>query len=331
MGGYRVLRVLGSGGMGIVFEAEDPRLRRRVALKVMRPDVAAVASARQRFLREAQTLAAIDHDHVVAIHQVGEHGGVPFLAMPFLHGESLDQRLRREGRLPVAEAVRIGRELADGLAAAHARGLIHRDVKPANIWLEAGRARPRAKLLDFGLAHDDAADVQLTRSAAILGTPAYMSPEQARGGAVDARADLFSLGCVLYRMITGEPPFKGKDPLAMMVSLATETPPAPHEVVPEVPVALSGLTMRMLAKEADGRPRSALEVMEGLGAGDSRVATGDAGSVGNGLRAVPPAAAAATVAPTLRGVPPAAEKDAGREHVAQPPSAVQAAEAATVA
>ncbi|HVX63917.1 MAG TPA: serine/threonine-protein kinase, partial [Pirellulales bacterium] len=212
----------------------------------------------------AQTLAAVNHDHVVSIFQVGEERNVPFIAMPFLQGESLEDRLKRDGKLPVAEVLRIGREIAEGLAAAHERGLIHRDVKPANIWLEAGRTSPRVKVLDFGLARPDAADVNLTHSAAILGTPAYMAPEQARGEAVDARADLFSLGCVLYRLATGEPPFKGNDPLTVMVALATVTPPAPESVAPDVPAELSALIMQLLSKEAAGRPNSALEVAEKL-------------------------------------------------------------------
>ncbi|MBM4072605.1 MAG: hypothetical protein FJ271_27310 [Planctomycetes bacterium] len=137
LGPYRVLTVLGAGGMGVVFQAEDPMLKRKVALKVMLPALAASVSARQRFLREAQTAAAIEHDHIVAIFQVAEDRGVPFIAMPFLKGESLEDRLQRQPVPPITEALRIAREIAQGLAAAHAQGLIHRDIKPANIWLEA--------------------------------------------------------------------------------------------------------------------------------------------------------------------------------------------------
>src|SRR5262249_29089717 len=150
LGPYRVLEVLGVGGMGVVFRAEDPELARPVALKAMLPAAAARDSSRQRFLREARAAAAIKHDHIVAVYQVGEDRGVPFLAMEFLEGEPLDVRLAREGTLPAAEVLRLGREIALGLAAAHKRGLIHRDIKPANIWLEAETGR--AKILDFGLA-----------------------------------------------------------------------------------------------------------------------------------------------------------------------------------
>ena len=136
LGPYRVLKVLGAGGMGVVFQAEDPHLQRLVALKAMLPGLAASESAKQRFLREARAAAALKHDHIVTIYQVGEDRGAPFLAMEFLEGESLDDRLKREGKLPLAEVLRIGREMAEGLAAAHERGLIHRDIKPANVWLE---------------------------------------------------------------------------------------------------------------------------------------------------------------------------------------------------
>src|SRR5262249_21803549 len=182
LGPYRVQKVLGMGGMGIVFEAIDPQLKRRVALKVMKPDVARVPANRERFLREAQATAAIEHDHVVAIYQVGEDRGVPYLAMPLLKGESLEDKLKQTelsaNGLPVAEILRIGREVASGLAAAHSQGLTHRDVKPANIWLEESG---RVKLLDFGLARPQQDDAHLTQSGLIPGTPQYMAPEQAKG------------------------------------------------------------------------------------------------------------------------------------------------------
>src|SRR5262249_37743195 len=154
LGSYRILKELGAGGMGMVFLAEDPQLRRLIALKVMAPALAADETARKRFLREAQATAALHHDHVVTIHQVAEDRGVPFLAMEMLGGESLDSRLQREGHLTLAETLRIGREIASGLDAAHEQKLIHRDIKPANIWLEARKGQPsRVKILDFGLAH----------------------------------------------------------------------------------------------------------------------------------------------------------------------------------
>ena len=264
LGGYRVLKVLGAGGMGVVYLAEDPQLQRRVAVKAMLPALAASPSNRERFLREARAVAALEHDHVVSILQVGEDRNVPFLAMPFLKGESLEDRLRRERRLPLEEVLRIGRETALGLAAAHDHGLIHRDIKPANLWLESGSGR--VKILDFGLARSTGQDSQLTQQGAIIGTPAYMAPEQARGGKVDARADLFSLGCVLYRMATGQPPFKGKDTIATLLAVASEHPTWMRKLNPEVPPALSDLVMKLLGKAPSDRPESARKVIGALAA-----------------------------------------------------------------
>ena len=276
LGPYRIRRVLGTGGMGVVFEALDPHLGRLVALKAMLPALASNPAAHQRFLREAQAVAAIEHDHIIAIHQVGEEGGVPYLAMPLLKGETLEERLKRETRLPVPLLLQVGRETAEGLAAAHARGLIHRDIKPANLWLElkegetvtdtltpiAEKTIKRVKILDFGLARAAGDTTQLTQLGAIVGTPAFMAPEQTRaGGVVDHRADLFSLGCVLYRAATGELPFKGADTMSILAALALDTPPSPHEVNADIPVPLSDLIMQLLAKKPDDRPASAQEVV----------------------------------------------------------------------
>jgi serine/threonine protein kinase/sugar lactone lactonase YvrE len=262
LGPYRVLQVLGHGGMGVVYQAEDPQLKRLVALKAMLPTVAASESARQRFLLEARAAAAIEHDHIVAIYQVGEDRGVPFLAMPFLKGESLQARLERENRLPFADVLRIGRETAEGLAAAHARGLMHRDIKPANIWLEAGR--DRVKIVDFGLARAVGGEGGLTQPGMILGTPQYMAPEQAGGQPVDCRCDLFSLGCVLYRLSTGELPFKGNTIYAILAALATEPPRPMAALNPELPQTFIDLVLHLLAKDPVERPPSALVVAETL-------------------------------------------------------------------
>jgi serine/threonine protein kinase/WD40 repeat protein len=262
---YRILAVLGWGGMGIVFRAHDPRLKREVALKVMSPALAGSASARERFLREARAMAAIEHDHIIQVFHVDEDRGVPFLVMPLLKGETLDARLVRAGAsrpLPMAEVLRIGREAAEGLAAAHAQGQIHRDVKPSNLWLEGQRGR--VKILDFGLARVVAEDVKLTEQGRIVGTPDYMAPEQAQNKPVDARCDLFSLGCVLYRLCTGELPFKGPDTLTILMALATEHPAPASQVNPNVPAALSNLIDKLLAKNPAERPASAQEVADRL-------------------------------------------------------------------
>ncbi len=272
LGGYRVLEVLGRGGMGVVFRAEDERLRRAVALKAIRPELAAVPAVRERFLREARAAAALAHDHVVPVYEAGEDGGTLYLAMPLLPGESLEDCLKREGRLCVPEVLRVGRELAEGLAAAHAAGLVHRDVKPANVWLEGlppgpdGAPRRRARLLDFGLARTGGADARLTQTGAVVGTPGYLSPEQARGQAVDARTDLFSLGVVLYRLATGRLPFEGADPLSALVALAQGSPRPPRQVNAEVPPALNRLILRLLSRDPADRLPSARAVAEELAA-----------------------------------------------------------------
>ncbi len=274
LGHYRVLSVLGRGGMGAIYLATDETLGREVALKVMLPEAAAVPTARERFLREARAAAGIAHDNVVAIHHVGDESGVPYIVMPLLKGETLADRLKRDGHLTAAESLRVGREVALGLAAAHARGLVHRDVKPANIWLEA--VTGRVKVLDFGLARPDDSDRQhLTQSGTVMGTPAYMAPEQAAGDPVDHRADLFSLGCVLYEASTGTRPFAGTTVMAMLTKIATHTPP-PASTIADVPLALSDLIARLLAKQPAGRPQSAAGVAELLrcpGGPESAVAT----------------------------------------------------------
>lgn len=262
LGGYRILQVLGAGGMGVVFKAEDPQLERAIALKAMLPSLAASASAKKRFLREAKAAAAIKHDHIVSIYQVGEDRGAPFLAMEFLEGEPLDVRLKRETTLPVTEVLRLGIEVADGLAAAHDKGLIQRDIKPGNIWLEGPRGR--VKVLDFGLARSANGQEQLTQAGAIVGTPAFMAPEQAMGKAVDHRCDLFSLGCVLYRLCTGELPFKGADTLAILSSLAMDAPRTPQQFDLTLPPELSDLVMQLLAKDPKERPANAHEVAAAL-------------------------------------------------------------------
>jgi serine/threonine protein kinase len=213
LGGFRILRELGQGGMGWVFVADDVTAKRQVAMKVMRPEFAGDAECRARFLREAQAAARLQSDYIVPLYQVGEDNGVLFLVMPLLTGYSLASRLAAEPKAPVDLIRQVGREVAEGLAAAHSQGLLHRDIKPANLWLDSASPSDRVKILDFGLAQirDEPGP---TRPGTVLGTPGYMAPEQiddgALGGAaLDGRCDLFSLGCVLYRMATGAAAFHG--------------------------------------------------------------------------------------------------------------------------
>jgi hypothetical protein len=243
--------------MGVVLAAYEPALHRVVAIKVLSPALAGSATARQRFRREAQAAAAIYHEHVVAVHGVHESDGLPYLVMQFVPGESLQTRLERGGPLEVTEIVRIGMQTAAGLAAAHAQGLIHRDIKPANLLLEDGLAK--VKITDFGLARM-VEDVGLTQDGVLAGTPEYMAPEQARGEVVDHRADLFSLGSVLYAMCTGRPPLRGETALAVLHRVSEEEPAPLRSLNPDVPAWLEALVTRLLAKDPAQRFGSAAEV-----------------------------------------------------------------------
>ncbi len=207
LGDYEIQEQIGRGGMGIVLKATDPSLNRTVAIKVLTPRLATSVTARRRFVREGGAAAKVVHDHIVTVHGVQEADGLPYLIMQHVEGESLQERLDREGPLELLEIVRIAQQAAAGLAAAHAQGLIHRDIKPANLLLEVPRVvapatakvEGRVKITDFGLARM-ADDIQVTQHGMVIGTPEYMSPEQARGEAVDHRSDLFSLGSVIYAM-----------------------------------------------------------------------------------------------------------------------------------
>ncbi len=260
LGHYRVLGVIGSGGMGVVFLAEDSHLERTVALKVMKPALARHPQAKERFLREARAMAAVEHECIVPIYQVGQQKGVPFIAMPLLRGQTLEERLR-QGPLPPQEALRIARQVAAALAAAHQKGLIHRDIKPGNIWLEKNG---RVRLLDFGLARTLGEDTELTQAGSVIGTPNYMAPEQAQGDKLDHRCDLFSLGAVLYHMLSGRRPFRGKTLATVLSAVMQQDPPPLDSVVQGLPRELALLVHRLLAKDPARRPQTAAEVYRQL-------------------------------------------------------------------
>ena len=266
LGSYKIMKLLGAGGMGLVFEAEDTLLRRQVALKVMKPEIAIKADHRQRFLQEARSGAAIPHDNIATVFQVGIENNVPYLAMQFLQGESLGSRLHRDGKIPIEESLRIIREVASGIAAAHESNLIHRDIKPDNIWLESdGQGRPwkRVKLLDFGLATSVTNTIEGTNeSGMIMGTPHYMAPEQARGLPLDPRCDLFSIGCVLYQMISGELAFKGDNALKIMNSLALHEPKPLNLIDASVPSKVVVLVQNLMRKKSSERVSSANELIK---------------------------------------------------------------------
>ncbi len=262
LGKYRIQKELGRGGMGAVYLAFDERLQRQIALKVMLPKFAANATAKDRFLREARAAAQISSDYVVNIHEADEIDGTPYIALQLLQGYPLDEYLKKKGSPSLPQIIRIGREIAIGLAAAHKLGLVHRDIKPGNVWLEAPNGR--VKILDFGLAKPVQGNesAELTAMGALVGTPAYMAPEQAQGESLDGRADLFSLGCVLYRLCTGKLPFDRPTLMSILIAIATEEPKPVRELNPNVPEPLADLIHRLLAKNAADRPENALAVVK---------------------------------------------------------------------
>jgi serine/threonine protein kinase len=261
-GEYEIIEVIGSGGMGIVLRGCDTKLRRVVAVKVLAPELARNPTAVKRFLREAKAAAAVVHDHVVTIHNVEETHQPPFLVMQYIDGQTLQQKIDRGGALELKEILRIGCQTAAGLAAAHKHGLVHRDVKPANILLENGVER--VKITDFGLARA-ADDLEITQTGLIAGTPQYMSPEQARGEPIDARSDLFSLGSVLYTMCTGRPAFRAETTMGVIRRVCDDDPRPIREVNAEMPPWLEGIVSKLLAKNPSDRFQSAAEVSELLG------------------------------------------------------------------
>jgi ABC-type branched-subunit amino acid transport system substrate-binding protein len=290
LGHYRVLKLLGGGGMGMVFLAEDPRLQRYVALKVMRPELAQNTVARQRFLREARAIAAIRNEHIIAIHDIDEVKEVPFFAADLLQGMPLDVYLEQEPSMSPSAVIELGLQIARGLEAAHKSGLVHRDIKPANIWLEPrdGDFKPRSgsgettavtsprsalgisnfgfrvKILDFGLSRPAEEGASLTQCGMIVGTPTYMAPEQADSMPADLRSDLFSLGCVLYEAASGKRTFDGNSVISVLKATALQDPRPLHEIIPAIPVPLSRLIMRLLAKDPNRRPQSATELIVSL-------------------------------------------------------------------
>jgi tRNA A-37 threonylcarbamoyl transferase component Bud32 len=256
---YEVLEVVGRGGTGVVLRARDSKLQRVVAIKVLAAPLAASGTARRRFAREARAAAAVRDEHVVAIHAVCDDAPVPYLVMEFVDGSTLEALLRRGGPLEVKEILRIGLQAASGLAAAHKQGLIHRDVKPANILLENGVQR--VKLTGFGLARA-ADDASLTQTGLIAGTPLYMAPEQAADEPIDSRADLFSLGSVLAELCTGRPAFRAPTTVAVIRRACDEAPRPIRQVNPDVPEPLCRVIERLHAKKPAGRPASAAEVAD---------------------------------------------------------------------
>ena len=258
LGKYLIESRIGEGGMGIVWKGLDPDLGRAVAIKVLGPHLAHSHTARQRFQREARAAAAINHPHVLTIHAVEEHDQIPFLVMEYVSGGSLRDYVSARGTLNPVQAIQLGCQIAQGLAAAHAQGVIHRDVKPGNVMLDEGGVRVR--IADFGLARVTFDNNELTSHDHTVGTPAYMAPEQLRGDRIDARADLFSLGCVMHYMLVGYSPFQGRSQGETIHKILGDSFRPLENLDPAVPPALTELVERLLRKDPEERYQSAAEV-----------------------------------------------------------------------
>ena len=242
---YRIERELGAGGMATVYLAHDVRHDRKVAVKVLRPELAAAIGA-ERFLAEIRTTANLQHPHILPLFDSGEAESFLYYVMPWVTGESLRDRLTREGQLPLDEVMKITAELAEALDYAHSQGVVHRDIKPENILFQAGHA----SICDFGIARaiTEAGGVQLTGTGLAVGTPAYMSPEQATGAAVDSRTDIYALGCVVYEMLAGEPPYTGPSAVAILSRRLTEPVPPLNRTRQGLPDSVDAALHRAMAR-----------------------------------------------------------------------------------
>jgi protein kinase-like protein len=256
-GGYRIERRLGRGGMGILYLAIEPGLERRVALKLIAPEAASDEVFAKRFAEESRIAASIEHPNVVPIYAAGEEGGVPFIAMRYVSGSDLSRRIAREGRLRPAQATALIAQVGNGLDAIHAAGLVHRDVKPANVLLSGEKGEEHAYITDFGVARNVATESGLTQTGRFVGTLDYVAPEQISGAAVDARADVYALGCLLFKLLTGEVPFPRDGEAARLYAHLNDPSPAPSLYAPEVSMALDDVVIRAMSKQPDDRYPSA--------------------------------------------------------------------------
>src|SRR6266571_2664342 len=255
VGNYKIVDKLGEGGMGAVFKGVDLMLEREVAIKMLRPELASQANVVERFRSEAVTLAKLNHPNVATLHSFFRQGNDFFMVMEFVRGETLDAVIKRQGAMPCDRAVELFCHALEGIDHAHKMGIVHRDIKPANMMLtELGSI----KVMDFGIARVLGTD-RMTRAGHLIGTVEYMSPEQVRGEETDARSDIYSLGILLYEMLTGRVPFNSSSEYELMRSHIEEAPKPPGTFAPQIPVIVEQAIMRALAKKPEARQRSANE------------------------------------------------------------------------
>ena len=303
--GYRIVRRVGRGGMGILFLAIEPGLDRRVALKLIAPEAAADEVFSRRFAEESRIAASIEHPNVVPIYAAGEEDGVPYIAMRYVAGSDLGRRIEQQGRLAPERAAALIAQVGNGLDAIHAAGLVHRDVKPANVLLSGDEGEEHAYITDFGVARNVATQSGLTQTGRFVGTLDYVAPEQIAGGAVDARVDVYALGCLLFKLLTGQVPFPREGEAARLYAHLNDPPPAPSLYAPGTPVGLDSVVARAMAKDPADRFPSAGD----LGRAARAAVSGEAVSVPERTVAT---GAAATVEPeTVTPAEPTAETGVG--------------------
>jgi len=270
-GRYEILEELGSGGMGAVYRVFDKKLEEEVALKLIRPEIAANRKTIERFKNELKIARKIAHKNVCKMYDLGETEGTSFITMEYVPGEDLRSFIRRSGQLTVGKTVVLGGQIAEGLAEAHRMGVVHRDLKPGNIMIDREGS---AKIMDFGIART-AAGAGITGEGAIIGTPEYMSPEQVEGKEADQRSDIYALGVILFEMVVGSPPFEGETPFSIANKHKTEPPPIPKKLLPQIPDALSKIILRCLEKDKAKRYQTAEELVADLSALEQTLPTAD--------------------------------------------------------
>jgi len=310
---YRIVRQIGEGAMGGIYEARQLRLDKRVAIKVLARELAVNGEALLRFHREAEITSQLGHPNIITVFDFGTtEQGQPYLVMEFLEGEDLADRLSREKKLPLAGAVRINKQVASALAETHAKGVVHRDLKPANIFLSKIQGEDFAKILDFGISKVRAASTALTNASTLMGTPMYMAPEQAKGETeLDHWTDQWALACIAYEMLTGRPPFIGDDTAALLYMVVHEDPPPPSQINGDLPAEIDHVIKRALDKDQEQRfphVTAFARALEAAAAG--KMISIEPASTGAGLATsapgvgLTPVEAAATVAHDLSAFPP---------------------------